>query len=146
MLCIQCHSNLTCVTNSRPNKKQARVWRRRHCPTCGADFTTQEKPALGATISVLSSKTGLRQPFYQGRLIYSIMRSFLHDEQFGIDSALPLSDTVIATLLPTSSVINSTEIAAACYDILLRFDQSAATQYALTHGMLNTPRRRRKNA
>lgn len=146
MLCIQCSSPSTAVTNSRPHKKQPRVWRRRHCLNCGADFTTQEKPALDAKVYVIETKTGQKQPFYQGKIIYAIIRSFAHDEQFGINNALPLSETVITLLLPMGPVIETSAIAETCYKVLLRFDPSAAAQYALTHGMTTRPVRRRKSA
>lgn len=146
MFCISCHNTNTHVANSRPHKKDPKVWRRRHCPACGVDFTTQEKPVLDLKVYVLDRKSGTQQPFSQGKLIHAIMQSFIHDEQLGITSALPLSETVIAKLLPAQGGISTAAIAYACYDVLARFDKLAAIQYALRHGIVAAPKRRRKRA
>ena len=95
---------------------------------------------------MINSKTGVKQPFYQGELVYSIIRSFAHDEQFGINNALPLSETVITALMPVGDSIASQTITDTCYQVLLRFDAAAATQYALLHGIIAIPKRRRKGA
>lgn len=146
MLCINCHHKDTQVTNSRPHRKEPHVWRRRHCPACGHDFTTQERPVLDTHLYVIHLQSGLKEPFYQGKLLYSIIRSFAYDEQFGIKNALPLSETVITELLPIKRLLSTQQIARACYNVLQRFDKVAAAQYALAHGITAAPKRRRKKA
>lgn len=147
MFCIKCRHQSTNVTNSRPHKKEPRIWRRRHCPACGEDFTTQEKPVLDARTYVSSAKTGATELFYQGRIVHSIMRSFTHDEEFGIDNALPLSETVTTQLLPVhNNTIPTQVIADTCYEVLERIDRTAAAQYALTHGIIAHQKRRRNSA
>ncbi len=146
MFCINCHNTTTGVTNSRPHKKEPKVWRRRRCTRCHADFTTQEKPVLDAAIHVFHAKSGKNELFYQGKLIHSIMRSFAHDEYSGIINALPLSDTVISALLPIDKVIPAKTIASTCYKVISRFDKTAAAQYALIYGVAATPTRGRKSA
>jgi len=147
MICMNCLHGATSVVNSRPHKKQAQTWRRRHCAHCGVDFTTQEKPVFNATVLVLNERTGVNTPFYQGKIIYSIIRCFAHDEEFGINNAPALSDTIVAALLPLNNKPLSTKaITTACYDTLFRFDKAAAAQYALIHKITTTPKRRRKSA
>lgn len=146
MFCISCGNATTGVTNSRPHKKEPRVWRRRHCTQCGIDFTTQEKPLLNATVHVLHEESGAKEPFYQGKLILSIMRSFAHDESYGIINAPALSETTIAALLPMGNIVSARTIASTCHVTLLRFDKTAAAQYALAHSIARTPKRRRKSA
>lgn len=144
MFCIKCHSNTTTVTNTRPNKKEPKVWRRRRCVNCGFDFTTQEKPVLTSTIYVLNKNTGAKTPFYQGVLIRSIAKSFAHDEQYGIINAPPLCETIIAQLEPVGSLLTTDMITDACHTVLKRFDTTAAAQYALAHKINGSTRRKRK--
>lgn len=146
MICIDCQKPTTQVANSRPNKKYPQVWRRRHCEACGIHFTTQEKPVLDGNSYVLNEKTGEKTLFYQGKIIHSIEKSFAHDEEFGVRNALPLSETVIGTLALHSQALSNEIIGNACFNVLSRFDQAAATQYAIAHGIIAPPHRRRKSA
>lgn len=144
MLCIYCHNQTTEVTNSRPHKKEPSVWRRRRCTHCDAYFTTQEKPVFSDSVWVIAAKTGAKSPFYQGKLVASIAKSFAHDEPRGAINALPLSDTIISMLLFENASVSTAQICALTHTVLKRFDPSAALQYALSHHLEAAPARRRK--
>lgn len=120
------------------------MWRRRHCPRCGKDFTTQEKPVFNVAFTIQNPKTGHNEPFYQGKLIASIARSFAHDEAYGAINALPLSESVIAHLLQETEPLDTRDVSTITHMILQRFDPTAAAQYALVHNIPARTTRRRK--
>lgn len=79
-----------------------------------------------------------------GRLVHSISRSFIHDEPSGINSSIPLAETVISQLIPVpDDTITSINLTMVTYDTLQRFDSTAALHYGLAHGILKTPNLRR---
>lgn len=138
----------TKVTNSRPHKKTAGTWRRRHCqnPTCGITFTTYEKPALDESIAVHyghdnDSKTSA--PFSLSKLTLSIAGSFSHDQAARQLHSLPLAETVEQLLISQVQQPSADDIAATTHQVLKRFDELAALQYAATHGLVATTRKRR---
>ena len=134
MTCINCLHSSTSVANSRPHKKQSSVWRRRTCPSCGATFTTIERPDLRySTISVGNDK----RSFNYGKLVISIAESFQHDKQKGVEHASDLADTVV-TLLSRENHIDSVTIARTVHTTLTRFDPLAATAYAIQHKLTPT--------
>ncbi len=111
---------------------------------CKKTFTTHERPVMDAKLSVLHKKNGQTEPFYQGKIIHSIIRSFAHDEQFGINNALPLSDTIVSLLLPVGQSMTTAQIATTCHAVLQRFDATAAAHYAFAHNQFMGQKRRRK--
>ena len=145
MFCIKCGHKETQVTNSRGHKKTAEVWRRRHCVVCGNTITTIEKPTLGKAIRVYSPRLNKSTPFSLGKLVHSISHSFTHDESLGIDSSVWLAETVVAKLAPApDGIVTTISICQQTYDTLSHFDTTAAAQYGLRHGLINTTKLRRK--
>lgn len=140
MFCINCFYPKTNVVNSRPNKKQPRIWRRRSCPSCGTVFTTTERPSLAHNQPVVHDNQ--QTPFNLGKLIVSLSRAFPHDPS-QIDIALTdLAETIEIHLATEAEIITPEEIAAIAHQVLRRYDELAAIQYAAQHQLIASTRRR----
>jgi transcriptional regulator NrdR family protein len=131
----------TRVTNSRPNKKRPSVWRRRQCQACHAIFTTHERPSL-ADNKPIHLSDGTTDTFNLGKLIISIAQAFTHTPQTAQYSALWLAQTVEDALSTEHQIITPAEIEATTHQVLKRFDEAAALQYAIKHQLLTSTRRR----
>lgn len=131
MVCIYCGSE-TKVTNSRPQKRANKVWRRRQCLSCMAIFTTTEVVDLSGSVRVAKQKH--LQAFQRDKLLLSIHDSLKH-RKTAVSDATGLTDTVIARLYPlmTDSVLHTADIAVITLEVLNRFDKTAATHYAAFH-------------
>lgn len=70
MRCPFCGNEETQVKDSRPSEDGSAIRRRRHCPACGARFTTFERVQLRELTVV--KKTGRRVPFDRDKLARSI--------------------------------------------------------------------------
>ena len=70
MRCPFCGNDETQVKDSRPTEDSSSIRRRRHCPACGARFTTFERVQL-RELTVLK-KSGRRMPFDRDKLSRSI--------------------------------------------------------------------------
>lgn len=70
MHCPFCGNEETQVKDSRPSEDGSAIRRRRHCPACGARFTTFERVQL-RELTVIK-KTGRRVPFDRDKLARSI--------------------------------------------------------------------------
>lgn len=141
MFCINCFHKSTEVTNSRPHKKNPSVWRRRRCPACKSIFTTTERPSLHDNRAV-SLDDGTINPFNTGRLIISISHAFTHDVAKGTLNSLWLAQTVEDILSTEYAVVTPEDIAAVTHQVLKRFDELAAVQYAAQHQLITSVRRR----
>lgn len=141
MFCINCFHPTTTVANSRPHKKQAQIWRRRHCQHCGATFTTYERPSL-ADNKPISLPNGKTDTFNAGKLILSIAKAFTHAPEEAQTSALWLAQTVEDILSTQRQVITPEDIEAATHHVLKQFDELAAVQYAAQHQLISSVRRR----
>lgn len=141
MFCVNCFSKDTRVVNSRPHKKYAAVWRRRKCPECTTIFTTIERPSLAENTPVYL-ESGKSKAFNLGKLIISIARAFSHDPKAGEYQSLWLAQTVENTLSSQHKVITPDDIAAITHQVLQRFDELAAVQYAARHQLIVSTKRR----
>jgi transcriptional regulator NrdR family protein len=141
MFCVNCFHKNTSVTNSRPNKKQPSVWRRRQCQACSAVFTTRERPSLADNKSIHLSD-GKTDIFNSGKLILSIAQAFTHAPKTGQYAALWLAQTVEDTLSTEREVITPGDIEATTHLVLKRFDALAAIQYAARHQLMTSTKRR----
>jgi len=141
MFCINCFHPTTNVTNSRPNKKQPVVWRRRHCTACGTTFTTRERPAL-AENKKIQRPDGTLEIFNLGKLVLSIAKSFSHSPKEAEYSSIWLAQTVEDTLSTQRETIITDDIEAATHQVLKNFDELAAVQYAAQHHLISSVRRR----
>jgi len=70
MECPYCHQQQTFVTNSRPSKGNAQIWRRRHCSNCGEIFTTHEIIDLSHLFVI--KKSGEKERFSEIKLYSGI--------------------------------------------------------------------------
>lgn len=141
MFCINCFNTNTKVANSRPNKKQPLVWRRRQCTKCNATFTTYERPSL-ADNKLISLPNGKTDTFNLGKLILSISRAFTHAPQEAEYNALWLAQTVEDILSTEREVVTPEDIEATTHMTLKRFDELAAIQYAAQHKLISSTKRR----
>lgn len=148
MICVNCFHMKTKVTNSRPHKKTAGTWRRRQCQNldCGITFTTYEKPALDESILVHygpAPASNTSAPFSLSKLTLSIAASFTHDPVARQLHSLPLAETVEQLIVSQVRQPSADDIAATTHQVLKRFDELAALQYAAVHGLVAATRSRR---
>jgi len=146
MICVNCFHGKTKVSNSRPHKKAAGTWRRRQClnPSCGITFTTYEKPALDDSVSVHYGGAGApTSAFSLSKLTLSIAASFSHDQTARQLHSLPLAETIEQLLISQVRQPSADDIAATTHQVLKRFDELAALQYAASHGLVEATRKRR---
>lgn len=141
MFCINCFHTNTAVSNSRPNKKQPQVWRRRTCTKCQTAFTTYERPSLADNKPVILPD-GSKDTFNLGKLILSIAKAFTHSPTDAEYNALWLAQTVEDTLSTERKVITPEDIEATTHQVLKKFDELAAVQYAAQHQLISSTRRR----
>lgn len=141
MFCINCFHSKTKVVNSRAKSKHPTVWRRRSCPKCSHVFSTYERPSLSESQTVLDSN-GHTTPFNLGRLIVSIAESFQHNKEAAHSDSLWLAQTVEQNLAVEKRQISTDDIAAATHQILKRYDELAAIQYAAKYQLISSTRRR----
>lgn len=135
MICINCFHRNTSVVNSRTHKKDHSVWRRRKCTNCGTVFTTLERPSLSQGMPVAVAK-GKTVPFNLSRLVVSVAEAFTHAPLEGKIHALALAETVESTLASQLREISKEDIEATTHQILKRFDELAALQYAAKHQLI----------
>lgn len=140
MFCTNCFHRHTSVVNSRPHRARPSVWRRRKCMQCGTIFTTIERPSLSKGVKVMSN--GKHVPFNLGRLTVSIAASFDHAPLEGKEHAMALAETVEVTLSSQLREISVEDIEAVTHQILRRFDEVAALQYAAKHRLIVSSRKR----
>lgn len=146
MICVNCFHGKTKVTNSRPHKKQSGTWRRRQCESCRAIFTTYERPALDESTIIHYSAHGghaTTAPFSLSKLILSIAASFGHDKTAMQLHSLPLAETVEQLLISQVKSPSADDILAVTHQVLKRFDEVAAFQYAASHKLITATRSRR---
>ncbi len=132
MVCVYCGS-LTQVTNSRSQKRNNGVWRRRRCLHCQSIFTSLETVDYAQVWNVQSIK-GTYTPFSQDKLFLSIWQSCRH-RATAKEDARQLTDTVMEKLrlkqqrgiLAVYTVIDVVQV------VLNRFDKAASVYYAALH-------------
>ncbi len=144
MICIYCLHNKTKVCNSRTQKNNPQVWRRRSCIQCGKTFTSYER---AASADILVDNGNSTMPFNIGTLTISIANSSGHNKsQQRYDSyylAQTIELTIIKLLAQTDSrVISTKDIIKIAYNTLKKFDEITALQYAMQHGHITSLRRR----
>jgi transcriptional repressor NrdR len=133
MVCINCGSE-TKVTNSRPQKRNNQIWRRRECQRCHTVFTTEEIVRLPLSWRVKTSSGGL-EPFSRDKLFVSLHKSLQH-RKTALEDADGLADTVIRKLtdIKQSRAIDKQQIIQLVQVTLTRFDKAAAVHYQAHHG------------
>lgn len=143
MICINCFHAKTSVTNSRSHKKASGTWRRRKCSACNNVFTTYERAALDSAVRIHYADTSVFAPFSLSKLTLSISASFMHDPTTRQLHSLSLAETVEQLLITDVQQPSVDDIAATTHQVLKRFDEVAALQYAASHGLVEATRKRR---
>lgn len=132
MVCIYCGGK-TQITNSRPQKRLNRTWRRRECLNCHAVFTTEEAADYSSSLVVRHPHAPV-QPFSRDKLFASLLKSLGH-RQSAVDDAGALCATIVVKLLQNTpeAALSPTDIIKTTHETLLHFDTAAAVQYAAYH-------------
>ena len=141
MFCINCFHPSTNVGNSRPLKKQPSVWRRRTCPQCGTVFTTTERPSLAHTQKI-HLPSGDSTSFNLGKLVISLSRAFQHNPDDAELATLELAQTIETILLTEIKTITPEDIEVIAHQVLKRYDELAAMQYAAQHHLVTSLKKR----
>lgn len=137
MVCLYCGSD-THVSNSRLQKRQNSVWRRRTCRVCGSSFTTLEQPLLARSVLVRTARRKKLQPFSRDILFTSLVEACKHRPRAVIECGA-LVQTVAAKAMQSlhESVIERDNIVKEAVDVLSNFDTVAAGVYAACHPLDN---------
>jgi transcriptional repressor NrdR len=143
MICIYCFHVKTSVANSRPHKKQPQNWRRRTCQACNKTFTTYERPSSDELL--VKRTNGSTEGFNLGKLIQSIARASTHNKKQADYDSLHLARTIelgLVTRAGDTLTIATEIISDMTHSTLKRYDELAAMQYAMQHGLIVSVRRR----
>jgi len=132
MVCVHCAGS-THVINSRTQKRNNRIWRRRQCLTCGSVFSTEEIVQY-ENVWLVMDKSGGHRPFSSNKLMVSLYRSCQH-RQTALKDAKALSETIIQKLQPKfrDGLISSKTITQVAQVALNRFDRAASVSYGAYH-------------
>ncbi len=135
MKCIYCGGE-TDVTNSRRQKRNNQVWRRRKCRACGAVFTSHEAIDLSLALVVDSRRPA---PFITDMLFTEVLLA-LQDRKDCYLAAREVTSTVIRELLklPASPRIDPKQISQATAKVLKHLDKRAYLRYLSEHPSLQT--------
>lgn len=130
MVCVYCGSK-TKVTNSRRQKRNNQIWRRRQCLKCQAVFTSHEVIDLSGALLVDS------KPFIED-LLYSDLLLALKDRSDSHEAAREVTHTVVQELLksPQKPQFTSSEISRVAGAILERLDRRAYFHFHADHPSL----------
>lgn len=137
MLCIYCMSQ-TSVTNSRLQRRDNGVWRRRKCADCGKVFTTNETANLETSLN-FAGNSGRPQPFSHAALLVSVYESCKHRPDapaYAAEVTKAITGKLISSLQGRSTV-NRSQLIDLTVATLKHFDKTAATVYAAYHPVKN---------
>lgn len=134
MVCIYCGGQ-THVTNSRSQKRNNQIWRRRHCRLCKAIFTTHE--AIDLSSSLLVDSGASPRPFLPDMLFTEVLLA-LQDRKDCYIAAREATSTIIKNLLklPDKPLYPPAAISRATGDVLKRLDKRAWLRYVSEHPSL----------
>ena len=135
MVCLYCGS-ATSVINSRHQRRDNAIWRRRLCLGCLIVFTSIERAALDTTLRVQHpGHAALLQPFDRDRLFISIYESCRH-RPTAMHDARNLTQQIINRLLgslETPGLVPRAQLVTISYQTLKKFDKAAASFFAAYH-------------
>jgi len=131
MKCIYCNGE-TRVVNSRPQKRNNQIWRRRRCVSCGAIVTTHESINLSSLL-IVDVGTKL-QPFSIDRLFTEVLLA-VQEHKNCYEVAREVTDTIVAKLLrtPGKPVYDTKQISKTTAQVLKRLDRHAWLRYIAEH-------------
>jgi transcriptional repressor NrdR len=128
MRCPFCLTPDSAVRDSRPAEDGTSIRRRRHCPACGARFTTFERVQLREL--VVSKKSGRREPFARDKLLRSVQTACR--KRPVSDEAIERLVTGVVRRLESSgeSEITAAQIGASAMEGLRALDTVAYIRFA----------------
>ena len=131
MICLYCGGQ-TKVTNSRRQKRNNQIWRRRQCLVCGAVFTTHEAVELESALSV--SRDGRNTAFLPDLLLNELILALKHRPD-AYTVAREVLGTIVRRLLalPQKPVFSASDITSVTTEVLKRFDRRAYLRYSADH-------------
>jgi len=134
MVCAYC-GHETKVTNSRLQKRNNQVWRRRQCEACKAVFTTHE--AIDLTQALMVDSKGSTGPFLPD-LLFSDVLLALQDRKDAFVAAREIVSTTVQNLLKLSDkpFFTPKQISDTTAKVLKRFDRRAYLRYVAEHPSL----------
>jgi transcriptional repressor NrdR len=134
MQCVYC-GHETKVTNSRQQKRNNQVWRRRKCVVCKAVFTTHEAVDLPSALLVQSGTSA--KPFLPDLLFTEVLLALQDRKNCYID-AREATNTVINQLLkmPGKPLFTPQQISQAASRVLGRLDKRAQLRFIAEHPSL----------
>ena len=133
MVCVYCGGE-TKVTNSRRQKRNNQIWRRRQCLKCQAIFSSHEIIDLSTALLVGAEAP---KPFIED-LLYSDLLMALRDHQGSHTAARETTHTIIQELLklPQKPQYAAKDISYVTGDVLSRLDRQAYLRYVAEHPSL----------
>lgn len=134
MVCIYCGSE-TKVTNSRSQKRNNQVWRRRQCLKCKAVFTTHEAVDLSSTLLV--EVKGSPKPFVSDILFTDILLA-MQDRKDRYLAAREATATIVSKVLklPGKPLFSTPQISLISADVLKKLDKRAYLRFTAEHTSL----------
>ena len=134
MICIYCGGD-TRVINSRHQRRNNQVWRRRQCLVCGSVLTTHEAVELESALSV--NVNGALRPFLPDLLLKELMMA-LQDRKDAYTASGEVLATIIRKLLalPQKPVYLPRDISKTTAEVLKRFDKQAYLRFVAEHPSL----------
>jgi transcriptional repressor NrdR len=134
MVCIYCGKE-TKVINSRWQKRNNQVWRRRQCLACQSVFTTHEQIELESVLSV--ERDGQTQAFMPDLLLNQLLMALKDRKDVYMTSREVMSIVVRELLsLPQKPLFKPADISKATAEVLKRFDKQAYLRYLADHPSL----------
>lgn len=134
MICIYCGGK-TKVTNSRLQRRNNQVWRRRQCLACQSVFTTHETVEYESALSV--EQSGQISPFLPDLLLKDLMMAMQHRKDVYTASREVLGTIVRKMLsLPQKPRFTPSDISKVTSEVLKRFDRRAYLRYLADHPSL----------
>jgi transcriptional repressor NrdR len=134
MVCIYCGGD-TRVINSRLQRRNNQVWRRRQCIVCQSVFTTHESVELETSLSV--ELDGQSVPFLPDLLLNELTQALKHRTDVYTASREVLATIVRKLLtLPQKPLYIPSDISKTTSEVLKRFDKRAYLRYLADHPSL----------
>lgn len=131
MVCIYCGGE-TRVTNSRHQKRNNRIWRRRQCLRCKSIFTTKE--SIDTSSALFVDKNDNLEPFIEDLLFTEVLLA-LQDRKDAYTASREVTNTVIKNILklPEKPVFSPSSISTTTAKVLKSFSRRAYLRYVAEH-------------
>ncbi len=136
MVCPFCLFEKTEVYNSRSTKKLNSVWRRRRCPNCEHEFTTEEMAKPESIIRVGIKGLPRTLPYSSAKLLIALFLACNHKRDAARNAGY-LLQTVEQRLYRLAAsqkqIISKADIASIVLSVLKPYDTAAYIKYLSDH-------------